>query len=614
MTEPLPDEWDEPRRRRPVRLVSIVVVAVVIGAVVVWHLVDRGGPDKDNGNGTGTPVSGQGTVRLVPAPDCPVPYRWRLYKDRVGATEPAAEVSKSWGPARVAPGRYYLGLKPHNIRCREVVFPKPVEATAGEVTRVDVSARIGVRAPEGFGPIHQWAILPAQGERPVQYAERSWQAQIVPPGRYRISLTQRSHRSMTVIWPGTVEAKPGACAWVDVCSSIRVAPTRDGRRLDWWKVVRADNGVVVQTAYRTWSAHLVPPGRYRIAVRESRRCRLDAVFPDVIDLKPDSHVQVAVDSRVALHGPDDAPPVHHWGVYRTGRPEPIQIVERAWGDTIVPPGTYEARVVQQPDAREVTVAHDVHVAMGQTAQVRVRTRLGIAQSDGLRLPYEWLVYRAGSWDPVQVARRTWQAQYLPPGRYRVAVRQSPDETPVLFPGEVELPAGETVTVQVGSRLRLDAPEDVRAPDRWRIVHAESGKLVKVVHATWDAQIVPPGRYRVVVQASKHTGLPVAWPDAVEVKPGTEAVLAVRSGLQVTADRKWPVPKRWKIVDAREQTVQKGIEGWPVELLPPGTYGVHVEWTVGAGYRVLVTGIVVKPRAMTPVPVRKDQVPGELFGK
>ena len=601
MGEPLPDEQDQPQARRAARPVLIVVLVVLVLLAGTWLVFHLAGPGGSGDGGDVRPTSDRGTVLLVPAPDSPVPYRWRLYRDARGATEPAAEVSKGWGPASVKPGRYYLGLRPHNIRCREVVFPEPIEAVAGQVARVDVSARIGVRPPEGFGPIHQWAVLPVDDDRPIQYAERSWQPQIVPPGRYRVSLTQRSHRSMTVVWPGTVEAKPGACAWVDLRSSIRVAPTRDGRRIDWWKIVRADDGAVVQTAYRTWSAHLVPPGRYRIAVRESHRCRSDVAFPDVIELKPDRHVQVSIDSRVALDGPDDAPPLHQWAIYPKGEAKPIQTVERAWGDTIAPPGTYEVRVVQQPEARQVTIARDVRVVSGQTAEVRIGTRLGIAQSPGLRLPYEWLVYRVGDWEPVQVARRTWEAQYLPPGRYRVAVRQSPEQTPVLFPGEVELAKGKAVTVEVGSRLRLDVPPGIAAPDRWRITHAESGKLVQVVRGTWDAQVVPPGRYRVTILASKHTGLPVAWPDAVEVKPGTEAVLAVRSGLQVTADRKWPVPKRWKIVDAREQTVQKGIEGWPVELLPPGTYGVHVEWTLGAGYRALVTGIVVKARAMTRVP-------------
>ena len=615
MNDASPDSTPVPPARRLGRLVWLVplgfVCAALVWGVVAW-VGGRGA--GDDGGGAVRPVSDRGTVVLVPSADSPVPYRWALYRDR-RAVEAACEAAKTWGPVRVAPGRYYLGLRPYNIRCREVVFDAPVEAVAGQVTRVDVSARVGVRAPERLAPVYRWAILPTAGDRPVQYAERNWQAQIVPPGRYRIRVTQRSHHSRPVIWPGTVEARSGTCAWVSLNSSVRVMPTRDGQRLDWWKVVRARDGSVVQTAYRTWSAQVVPPGQYRVAVREARHCRLDVVLPGVIELKPGTHATVAVDSRLALSGPDDAPPPDRWLIYPEGGSKPVQIVARAWTAAIVPPGTYDVRVVQQAEAREVTVATDVRVLKDRTAEVRVAPRVGIAQSPGLRLPYEWVVYRVGSWEAVQVARRTWEPQYVAPGTYRVAVRQSADETPVLFPDRVTVSAGGTATVDVGSRLRPDvAPWVSRVPDEWRIVHADSRKLVKVVRARWGAQIVPPGRYRVEILASRDTGLWVVWPEAVAVRRGQESVLPLRSGLRAEADPDWPVPKRWEVLDPSARRVQKGIASWPTVLLPPGTYRVRVRWALDGNYRVLADGVVVRAGQVTRIEVRKAQIPGELFGR
>jgi len=609
-TDPSPAREPRPRRRSVAWVLGGLVCAAAVWGVVTWVTSDS--PADDDGARV-TPVSGQGTVVLVPAPDSPVPYRWALYPSR-RAVEAAATSDKSWGPVRVATGRYYLGLKPYNIRCREVVFPDPVEARAGEVTRVDVSARVGVRAPKGFGPVHQWSILPTDRDRPIQFAQRNWQAQIVPPGRYRIRVTQRRHHSRGVVWPGTVEARPGTCVWVDLQSSVAVVPTRDGRWIQQWQVRRAEDGTVVQTAYRTWSPQLIPPGRYRVAVRGSRHCRLDVVLPEVIELESGTHATVTVTTRLAVSAPDGAPLVDRWLVYPAGAREPIQIVERAWEEVIVPPGTYQVRVVQQADAREVPVATDVRVAKGGTTQVHLSTRLGIARTRGLRLPYEWLVYRAGDWDPVQVARRTWQAQYVPPGAYRVAVRQAPDETPVLFPEVVTLERGQVATTDVGSRLRPDVAPGVGVPDRWRILDARTGKVVKVVHGRWGVQTVPPGRYRVEIRRSRDTGRVVAWPDTVEVRRGGETVLPLRSGLHVVADTNGPVPPRWQVVDASGGVVQWGLASWPTVLLPPGTYRVRVRWHAGADYHVLAEGVVVRADRMTSVAVRKGQIPGELFGE
>jgi hypothetical protein len=195
---------------------------------------------------------------------CTMPYSWSLTGR--GGEVVQKMVDRDATPIAVPAGEYDLRVQPIQFRTQEITVLSRVGLKGGEVNALELNTGLDVQPSEKADPPAEITYTPEGDEKPVQrWDEAPWGPQVLPAGKYRISILPRRFESQAVTWPTVVEVKAGELAKLTLDSGIRITLAQGLKPNFSYQIIR--DGQVAQHGKQRSGIVWLPPGTYAVQVR-----------------------------------------------------------------------------------------------------------------------------------------------------------------------------------------------------------------------------------------------------------------------------------------------------------------------------------------------------------
>ncbi|MEW6356256.1 MAG: hypothetical protein AB1696_08030 [Planctomycetota bacterium] len=287
--------------------------------------------------------------------------------------------------------------------------------------------------------------------------------------------------------------------------------------------------------------------------------------------------QSAPQSAIALQQPDwMTRPPDQWCVLDAASGAVVARTSQGWGPQPVPAGTYRVRVRQYAsDGLDLTLPQIIEVGEGELVRVVLCGGIRPEPAEWVATPYQWgIVNKRGEY--LQFASGRWDAILIPPGIYRLAIQPRRDSALVVYAQDVGVSSRGLTKVKINSGIKPAPGDWTPVPKRWAVTNRE-GKEVQRVAGAWEAVVLPPAIYGLVVHPAAQGSLPVRYPATIAVNEGEVTSVPVNSGVAIEAAPWVPVPYSWSVVDrANKADVQVCKGRWDKLLIPPGRYNICIQ--------------------------------------
>ena len=417
------------------------------------------------------------------------------------------------------------------------------------------------------------------------------------------------YEGQPLIFPQEIVHEEGTKQRISLRTAIEIDFPEEAAPLYQWNVVKADNPKEnLQWHSGRHRMMLVPPGKYRLVLRQFQFSGDPMVWPQEIEIQEDQHVVVGLTSFVRLEMPKEAGPLDRWDIIQAGQPK--QVVQWHQGNDrvmVVPPGKYQ--VVLRPyrfSGESLLWPQEIEVQEGQHIPVRIASHIS------LEMPKE-----AGPldrWDVVQAGQPKKMVQWheggnrvmvVAPGKYQVVLqpyRFSGQQ--LLWPEEFEVKKDQQTPVRIGSFVKLEMSKEAGPLYRWDVIDAGQPKKVVQWHEGDNrVMVMPPGKYQVVLQPYHFSGQQLLWPEEFEVKKDQQTPVRIGSFVKLEMPKEAGPLDRWDVIDAGQpkKMVQWHEGGNRVMVLPPGKYQVVLQPYRFSGQQLLwPEELEVKKDQQTPV--------------
>jgi len=523
-----------------------LIALALLGSIIATH--DTCAADPIPPNTSGIALSGR------TADEKPL-YSWHVF-DAIGKKEVAA-VDRKWGFTPLPPGEYRVKVRQDNSTVDWVnVTVKP---NAAIELKLDSGIELSGRTADEK-PVYSWHVFDAAGNKEIAAVSERWGFTPLPPGEYRVKVRQYNS---TVDW-AKFTVKPGEVVNLKIDSGVELSGrTADEKPVYSWHVFDAAGKKEIAMISERWGFTPLPPGEYRVKVRQYNSTVDWAKFT----VKPGEVVNLKIESGVELSGRTaDEKPVYSWHVFDAAGKKEIAVVSERWGFTPLPLGEYRVKVRQYNSTVDWA---NVTIKPGEVVRLKINAGVELTGRTADEKPlYSWHVFDAAGKKEVADVNGMWGFTPLPPGEYRVKVRQ--DNSTVDW-AAISVKSGETTSVRIDSGLDFSGRSPDEKPEYDFSVSDESGKREQArMSARWGFMPLPPGKYRVVVRPPGSSEISLG---EATVAPGKVTPLAINSGIELApraADEK--APDQWSVLDAKTREVVTKVSGrWGFVPLVPGDY-------------------------------------------
>lgn len=195
-------------------------------------------------------------------------------------------------------------------------------------------------------------------------------------------------------------------------------------------------------------------------------------------------------------------------------------------------------------------------------------------------PWKWRLVEDAHLEQVVSAQEGSQAiMAVAPGDYKLQISELAVEGEwITWPQRLTVRPGTQLKVTVDSSLRLNIPDQLGSPWRWRVIHANASQdVIEWLSGDHRVAAVPPGEYQVQVSESSLEGNWVTWPEKIQVQSGQQSTMTIDSSLKVEIPPEFGTPWRWRVVPFGnpDEVVQWRDGNHLTALLPPGEYEIEV---------------------------------------
>lgn len=244
---------------------------------------------------------------------------------------------------------------------------------------------------------------------------------------------------------------------------------------------------------------------------------------------------------------------------------------------LVPPGEYQALWRQdEHGSSEVVLSEVVLVESGEKTELVLKTGIRLALPTWVKTPRFWGLRRPGE-EKELASFNIMDAQLVPAGDYQLVWRQSEhgSATAVLAEIKIKPDVLNEVELSTGFNLiRADwVPEQVKY---WGLQDLETEKWAAWFAETFDPQLVPAGKYKLIYRKSEH-GSSDSDLGIVEVSSGQMNEFAMNTGVKLVAPAEIKNPYRIEYIelDASGKEVRTVSQSGNFEAMPlkPGTYKI-----------------------------------------
>ncbi|MFQ5731353.1 MAG: VWA domain-containing protein [Planctomycetaceae bacterium] len=250
----------------------------------------------------------------------------------------------------------------------------------------------------------------------------------------------------------------------------------------------------------------------------------------------------------------DTPP-YEWTVASATTKKTVASRSKKWGMVAISPGKYTVSVKWRYYSMPVEWAR-VTVETGKVVTLRVRSGIVLSgRTDKAPVPYEWYVYDAETNKKVGHAHQRRGFMPLPPGKYRLAVKQRYYSLPINW-SDVTVKKATIQAVKLASGIRLAGRSDKdTAPYAWSVYDAGTNKKVGYAYKRWGFMPLPPGKYNIDV---KFGGVPLRGPVTIESGKVRSISLEDLGARQITVEL--PAAKNVRLASGNHQFAAEVVQG------------------------------------------------------
>jgi hypothetical protein len=327
----------------------------------------------------------------------------------------------------VPPGKYQIAVEPIHFGSERLVWPKEIEIKEDQQETVRLASAIKLDMPKEAGPLHKWEVIRAgQPKQTIQWQYGNERRMLVPPGKYQIAVEPIHFGSERLVWPKEIEIKEDQQETVRLASAIKLDMPKEAGPFHKWEVMRAGQPKqTFQWHYADQRVMLAPPGKYQIAVEPIHFGSERLVWPKEIEVKENQQKTIQLNSGIRIDLPKDSGPLHRWEAIVVAKPD--QVVQ--WhGDKqrtmVLPPGEYQVTIQPTPFTSERLVwPQKIQVEEGKYAAFKLDSGIRFLGPVDAKPEFDFQLIDLEKKKVVQRGSRTWAAQLLPAGNYRVEIRR-----------------------------------------------------------------------------------------------------------------------------------------------------------------------------------------------
>jgi hypothetical protein len=392
----------------------------------------------------------------------------------------------------------------------------------------------------------RWEAVKADHpEEVIQFASGEHPTMLLPPGDYFVEIDPTQYDSQPMRWPGRMHLEDGQHLVLKIDSGVAISPALAAQQAPWrWSLFSAGDGQVVQYVRGAWGAMSVPPGEYLWGIQRLQYHSEMVMYPQAVKVEAGKMTALPVPANVECVPNSWGSSPYGFSVYdtKTNRRIASESTDGA-GTFWLAPGDYRLRIQPtQYSSIEMTWMDKVHIQNSAAVKIKLDSGIDIEPLNAREpMPYELQVIPDGKTEAVQrYAPAQWGSEMLPPGLYRIAIRQRQyGGQRVVWPNLIDVKAGELFQLMFDSGLRLtNLTADEAGRMDFQIVSTppstlttrpatqaaagtviQNGNAVDALATVW----IPPGVYSVQLRWERG-----AWQTAAEnVTVGVGGIVDVR---------------------------------------------------------------------------------------
>ena len=310
--------------------------------------------------------------------------------------------------------------------------------------------------------------------------------------------------------------------------------------------------------------------------------------PEVKATAKSLKIKIAGPGTVALKLAPWAKPPKYWKLLDAETGETI--AETGKMELTVKPGTYQIAWRQvEHGAAEVQLPMVVTVKAGETQEVAVDTGIRMVPPEGLQRPYYYqLIADEGELDKPFRKREVaayywiWDPVPVPPGDYRLVLRQGEHGWSEADLGRIRIEPGKLNDVMLDQGLNLQWAEEWGADSLYYLkITSEEGR--EMLFAKRGPVILAPGKYKLTLRYKEHGWSESDWGEITVPEQGY-ADAGFTSGIRFLSDKKDPRHTIYAVNLDSEKEASITNNWGPFPLLP-GRY--RLEYQPEGGERFTV---------------------------
>jgi hypothetical protein len=203
---------------------------------------------------------------------------------------------------------------------------------------------------------------------------RDLPAQVVPAGRYHLIWYQNEHRT-TPVDLGVIDIQMDQLNEITVATGLQLVkadwvPTVRRR---WWKLLNADDEVVLKVSNFEFKPQIVPEGKYQLVYRQTKHGATDSLLGTVI-IKPDELAQFPVNTGVGFSYADGTEPPYRVEFSRLddalGAAAVVKL-DKSWGPIPLQPGTYRVDYQAARNGPVMTIVDSFDLSAGVFVEIEM---------------------------------------------------------------------------------------------------------------------------------------------------------------------------------------------------------------------------------------------------
>jgi Ca-activated chloride channel family protein len=221
----------------------------------------------------------------------------------------------------------------------------------------------------------------------------------------------------------------------------------------------------------------------------------------------------------------------------------------------------------------VLLSEAVRVQSGRTVDLAVDTGIRITVPKGVEPPRSWYLTEADTGEKAMVVFGSLDSQVAPAGEFDLWWHQEEHRTPQVRVGRITVVPGQLNDVVLECGVSVQPAEWLKELYRYTLVDEKGLSLAFHGNAA-GPQIVPPGRYRLVLRPSEHGNNDLAWGEVLVPAKGF-AEVPVNSGARFLHQEKTKPPYAIIFVGLDHGGEYMARQTWNPLPLPPGRY--RLDW-------------------------------------